>query len=74
MAITYTAFKGSSTGKVVQTSITKEGVGANEVLLENLYSGLCGTDVHFSHNDLVLGHEGIGVVKQVGDDVKNLKV
>lgn len=74
MAITYTAFKGSSTGKVVKTSITKQGVGADEVLLENLYSGFCGTDVHFAHNDLVLGHEGVGVVKQVGSDVQNLKV
>lgn len=73
MMITYTAFKGSNSGQVVETKITHEDVTPTEVLIENLYSGLCGTDAHYKHLDLVLGHEGVGVVKQVGTDVKSLK-
>ncbi|KAK5941992.1 hypothetical protein PMZ80_005943 [Knufia obscura] len=72
--ITYTAFKGSKSGAIVETEITRDAIGPNEVLLENQYSGLCGTDEHFAHNDIVLGHEGVGIVKEIGRDVKSLKV
>jgi len=72
--ITYTAFKGSKSDGVVKTEITRDGLGPNEVLLENLYSGLCGTDEHYAHAEMVLGHEGVGIVKEVGKGVKSLKV
>ena len=43
-------------------------------------SAICGTDLHFVRGTLsgvkpgtVLGHEGVGVVEEIGKDVRNLK-
>ena len=43
-------------------------------------SAICGTDLHFLRGTVggmkkgtILGHEGIGIVEQVGEDVRNLK-
>ena len=43
-------------------------------------SAICGTDLHFVRGTLsgvkpgtVLGHEGVGVVEEIGEDVRNLK-
>jgi len=42
-------------------------------------SAICGTDLHFVRGTMsgmrpgtILGHEGVGVVEDVGDDVRNL--
>ena len=49
-----------------------EGPGPGEVLIKYLYAGLCHSDVHVAHGDLearlpmVLGHEGAGVIEEVG--------
>lgn len=49
--------------------------GQGEVLLKNAMSGICGTDVHLFKGEvplpgpIVLGHEGIGLVKEVGAGV-----
>jgi len=44
-------------------------------------SAICGTDLHFvrgtmapTKQGLILGHEGVGVVEEVGPDVRNLEV
>lgn len=44
-------------------------------------SAICGTDLHFirgSFPDMqpgtILGHEGVGIVEALGDDVRNLEV
>ncbi len=45
------------------------------VVLDVLYAGICGTDVHITHNSfpswppVTLGHEFVGVVAEVGDGV-----
>lgn len=50
-----------------------------EVLIKYLYAGLCHSDVHVAHGDLearlpmVLGHEGAGVVLEVGPGVDRVK-
>ena len=55
-------------------------VGAGEALVEVEYCGVCHTDLHVAAGDYgkkpgrVLGHEGIGIVKQVAPDVTTLKV
>lgn len=55
-------------------------LGANEALVEVEFCGVCHTDLHVAAGDYgekpgrVLGHEGIGIVKEVADDVKALKV
>jgi 2-desacetyl-2-hydroxyethyl bacteriochlorophyllide A dehydrogenase len=55
-------------------------VGVGDVLVEVKIAGLCGTDVHYRRGEfepekipLVLGHEGAGVVKQVGSNVTHVK-
>ncbi len=51
-----------------------------EALLDMECCGVCHTDLHVTHADFgdvtgrVLGHEGIGVVKEVADGVTSLKV
>src|SRR5207248_803467 len=44
-------------------------------------SAICGTDLHFVRGTMsgtkpgtILGHEGVGVVEQLGEDVRNLEV
>ena len=51
-----------------------------EALIDIEYCGVCHTDLHVAHGDFgkvpgrVLGHEGIGIVKEIAPDVKSLKV
>ena len=53
---------------------------AGEALLDMLCCGVCDTDLHVKNADfgdksgVVLGHEGIGVVKEVTPGVTSLKV
>ena len=44
-------------------------------------SAICGTDLHFVRGTVpgmqtgtILGHEGVGIVEQIGSDVRNLAV
>lgn len=59
---TFTTFKGSKSGKIVESSTTRE-IRPDEVLVRITHSGLCGTDEHSRHTDMVLGHEGVGIVE-----------
>jgi propanol-preferring alcohol dehydrogenase len=56
-------------------------VGPGQVLVAVRAAGLCGTDLHAAHGRLpvpalpvIMGHEGAGVVEQVGDDVSQVAV
>jgi NDMA-dependent alcohol dehydrogenase len=52
-----------------------EGPGAGEVLIRYTHAGLCHSDLHVVHGDIegrmpmVLGHEGAGIVEEVGPGV-----
>lgn len=46
----------------------------DEVLIDVTHSGVCGTDVHYVESGVALGHEGVGVVKEIGPGVKTLEV
>jgi D-arabinose 1-dehydrogenase-like Zn-dependent alcohol dehydrogenase len=46
----------------------------NEVLLRITHSGLCSSDVYYIESGMVLGHEGVGIVEEVGSAVTTLKV
>ncbi|KAG1876116.1 NADP-dependent alcohol dehydrogenase [Suillus tomentosus] len=72
--IDFTVFKGSPTGKIVESKTHKESLKPDEVLLKITHAGLCGTDQHYKTEDMVLGHEGVGVVQQVGSQVTAFKV
>ncbi len=51
-----------------------------EALVDVEYCGICHTDLHVANGDFgnvagrVLGHEGIGIVKELGEGVTSLKV
>jgi D-arabinose 1-dehydrogenase-like Zn-dependent alcohol dehydrogenase len=69
----FTVYKGSKEGKIVKSETKKGDLQNDQVLVKVTASGLCGTDEHFKEADMVLGHEGAGVVEQVGPNVKQLK-
>lgn len=56
--------------------------GAGQVLVRIEASGLCHTDIHAAHGDwpvtphppFIPGHEGVGIVEKLGDDVQSLKI
>src|SRR6185369_14666526 len=49
--------------------------GPNDVVVRMAAAGICGTDLHQVNGEwqrptpMVLGHEGAGIVEQVGDEV-----
>lgn len=56
----------------------------HDVLINVKFTGICGSDVHYwkdgaigsfvVNEPMVLGHESAGVVQEIGQDVKTLKV
>jgi len=73
--ITFTVFKGSKSGAIQKSTTTKSGeLKDDQVLLKVTASGLCGTDEHYRKTDMVLGHEGVGIIEKTGPAVKHLKV
>ncbi|KIJ66891.1 hypothetical protein HYDPIDRAFT_108838 [Hydnomerulius pinastri MD-312] len=70
----FTVYKGSKGGKVVKSQTHRDNLKPDEVLLKITHAGLCGTDQHYKTADMVLGHEGIGIVQQVGGNVNTFKV
>ncbi len=76
MGIDFTVFKGSKTGEIVEAKGHRD-VGPRELLVELTHCGVCGTDEHFRKNDQGLGHEGVGIVKEIGSfvpEISDLKV
>ncbi|MCK8617983.1 alcohol dehydrogenase AdhP [Fructobacillus sp. M158] len=55
-------------------------IRSNEALLDMEYCGVCHTDLHVAAGDYgdktgtVLGHEGIGIVKEIGEEVTSIKI
>ncbi|MFD2474566.1 NDMA-dependent alcohol dehydrogenase [Amycolatopsis silviterrae] len=67
-------------GKPIEVvELDLEGPGEGEVLIRYTHAGLCHSDVHIAHGDLearlpmVLGHEGAGVIEDVGPGVTRVK-
>ncbi|KAH6609946.1 alcohol dehydrogenase [Trichoderma cornu-damae] len=73
MNVSFTVQRGSQSGKVVQ-DITSRQLGRHEAYLQITHSGLCGTDEHYLRAGVVLGHEGVGIVQAIGQDVTAVKV
>ncbi|KAF7315796.1 NAD(P)-dependent alcohol dehydrogenase protein [Mycena indigotica] len=73
MTVEATVFKGSETGIVQGKSVLATPTGT-QVLVRITHSGICGTDEHYKHADMVLGHEGVGIVEQIGEGVLDLAV
>src|SRR6202522_4148931 len=56
-----------------------DGPREGEVLIRYTHAGLCHSDIHVAHGDLearlpmVLGHEGAGIIEEVGPGVTRVK-
>lgn len=68
----------SATEPLVKTTIERRDVGPRDVLIEIAYAGICHSDIHTVRGEwgettypLVVGHEIVGVVAEVGSDVTN---
>ena len=52
--LSYTVFKGSKSGDIVESRTTHSPLKDDEVLVTITVSGLCGTDLHYKHADVRL--------------------
>ena len=71
----------SATDSVAPFSFQRRDVGAHDVQIEILYCGVCHSDIHQARNEwgnsiypMVPGHEIVGRVIKVGDQVTKFKV
>ncbi|KFA63049.1 hypothetical protein S40285_06394 [Stachybotrys chlorohalonatus IBT 40285] len=72
MSVSFDVFRGSAEGKIVPDHVTRS-LEPHEVFVETTHSGICGTDEHYLKSGQVLGHEGVGVVRQTGSQVTSVK-
>ncbi|MEM1508090.1 MAG: zinc-binding dehydrogenase [Candidatus Bathyarchaeia archaeon] len=68
-------FLDKSVAKIVEADIPKPR--RNEVLIETKACGICMGEVYVFQGKLpggkIMGHEGVGIVAEVGEDVKDIK-
>ncbi|KAK4552623.1 hypothetical protein LTR86_010267 [Recurvomyces mirabilis] len=69
----FTVFKGTKNDGIQEIKTEKPELKGDQVLLKVTASGLCGTDLHYKAGDMVLGHEGVGIIEETGPDVKFMK-
>jgi len=69
-----------SVGEVKVTDVPKPGIkGSGEALVKVTLGAVCGSDLHILHGrtpmneGAVLGHEYVGVIQEVGSEVKRFK-
>jgi D-arabinose 1-dehydrogenase-like Zn-dependent alcohol dehydrogenase len=70
---TFSTFTGSPSGAILESTTTLP-LSPTSVLVQITHSGLCGTDTHYRHSPISLGHEGAGTVQSIGSSVTTLKV
>jgi len=65
---------------LIPYSFNRREVGAHDVLIDIHYCGICHSDIHQARDEwggaifpMVPGHEIIGIVSQIGSDVKRFK-
>jgi uncharacterized zinc-type alcohol dehydrogenase-like protein len=66
----------SATDPLVKTTIERRELGTTDVLIDIKYAGICHSDIHTVRGEwgpvqypLVVGHEIVGIVSDVGSDV-----
>ena len=70
----FTVFQGSRNGTIVEARTQRPSPSEHEALVRITHSGICGTDGHYVHSNIVLGHEGAGVVDAIGSRVTSLSM
>ncbi|KAM0426430.1 hypothetical protein ACHAPT_008477 [Fusarium lateritium] len=73
MALSFDVFRGSPEGKIFSDTVSHT-LQDHEVYIETTHSGVCGTDKLYQPSGIALGHEGIGIVREVGSGVTTVKV
>ncbi len=70
----------SPTDKLAPWNFERREIGANDILIDILYCGVCHSDIHQVRSEwfpgiypMVPGHEIVGRIVKVGSDVKNFK-
>lgn len=67
-------YHGSGSGKISLHEPVTRQLGPVEVAIKISHSGICFTDTHNRRGGCGLGHEGVGIVTDVGTATTNLKV
>ena len=70
--ITTFRFDTASAKFIKQTA--QRALGLNEVKIKVTHSGICYTDVHAKEKACGLGHEGVGLVTDIGANVTSMKL
>ncbi|GCB21461.1 alcohol dehydrogenase [Aspergillus awamori] len=73
MGYDFTVFKGSKDGSIQKATTHRDDLQRDQVLVRLTHSGVCFTDVHYQHADMALGHEGVGVIEEIGPEVHGLR-
>ena len=73
MSVSFDVLRSSAGGRVYGER-TVRALQNNEVLIDITHSGLCGTDELFFRTGQALGHEGVGIVREIGSQVKSVQV
>jgi len=73
MAMEFSVYRAAQDGAIIKAQSRRE-IGRNDAVVKITHSGLCGTDEHALKFGIALGHEGIGIVTEIGPDVKVVKV
>lgn len=66
-------------GRVEIKDVEEPKIGSDEVLIKTKFVAICGTDAHIlagkfpAKRGVILGHEGSGVVEEVGKSVQSVK-
>ncbi len=75
-AITYQGMKNVEVKNVAEPKIIKD----DDLILKVTSTAICGSDLHLIHgmipnmpHDYIIGHEAMGIVEEVGKDVKKVK-
>ncbi|KAE9370942.1 NADP-dependent alcohol dehydrogenase [Stipitochalara longipes BDJ] len=71
MGVDFTVFKGSKNGDIVEAKGHHEP-GPTEVVVKISHCGVCGTDEYFRRHEKGLGHEGVGIITEVGSSVRDV--
>jgi D-arabinose 1-dehydrogenase-like Zn-dependent alcohol dehydrogenase len=74
MSLSFKTWTGTLSGPVVAKTVTRPALTGHQVFVKTTHSGVCGTGVHYHHEEIGMGHEGAGVITQVGPEVTNHKV
>jgi alcohol dehydrogenase (NADP+) len=69
--LTYLA--GGPDGNIHAKTSTR-AIGDVEVVVKVTHSGVCGTDAHDRMSGCGLGHEGVGIVDELGKKVTTVKL